>query len=439
MRLLIAAAALVSILNTAVAQTREEKVRDDRKRIEAAGYWIYNNYPAAVAEAKSSGKPIVAVLRCLPCEACVKLDDEMVDSDERVKSLLDQFVRVRIVSTNGLDLSLFQFDTDQSFAVFFFNADGTVYGRFGTRSHQTTWEDDVSVHGLAAALEGALELHKGYPGNKKELASKRGPRPKFAHPEEYPSLASRYESSIDYSGDVVASCIHCHSIGDADRDYAFQNNDRIPESTLFPFPHPKSQGLILDPNERATISRVVPNSVAASSGLKPGDRILSLAGQPILSIADLQWVLHGVPAKGGEVAAGIEREGVTRMISIRLPTGWRRTDDIAWRASSWELRRRVLGGAYPVALTDEERAERKIKPGSMALHFEHVGQYSPHDRAMRAGAQKGDVLVAYDGRTDLLRETDLFAYALLEMPKKKDVELTLRREGRTRKIRIPLE
>ena len=59
------------------------------------------------AEAKKTGKPIVAVLRCLPCEECVKLDDDLIDADERIKPLLEKFVTLRVVSTNGLDLSLF--------------------------------------------------------------------------------------------------------------------------------------------------------------------------------------------------------------------------------------------------------------------------------------------------------------------------------------------
>src|SRR6266478_4960161 len=103
-----------SFAGLVAAQTREEKVRNDKTKVEAQGYWIYYDMPRAFAEAKKSGKPIIAVLRCLPCEECVKLDDELIDADERVKPLLEQFVRVRLVSTNGLDLSLFQFDTDQS-------------------------------------------------------------------------------------------------------------------------------------------------------------------------------------------------------------------------------------------------------------------------------------------------------------------------------------
>src|SRR4051794_22138893 len=92
----------------AAQKSREDKVRDDKKTVEAKGYWIYNDLPKAFAEGKGSGKPILAVLRCIPCVECVKLDDDLIDADERVKPLLEKFVRVRVVSTNGLDLSLFQ-------------------------------------------------------------------------------------------------------------------------------------------------------------------------------------------------------------------------------------------------------------------------------------------------------------------------------------------
>ena len=138
------------------AQTREEMVREDRKKVESEGYWIYNDLPRAFDEARQSDKPIIVVLRCIPCHECVKLDDDLVDTDPNIRPLLDQFVRVRQVSTNGLDLNLFQYDTDQSFAIFLLNADGTIYGRFGTRSHRTEWYGDVSLKGLSKALDRCL-------------------------------------------------------------------------------------------------------------------------------------------------------------------------------------------------------------------------------------------------------------------------------------------
>jgi hypothetical protein len=68
--------------------------------------------------------------------ACKGFDEQVVRHDPQIKNLMDQFVRVRIVQANGMDLSLFQFDLDLTFAVFLMNADKTIYGRFGSRSDQ---------------------------------------------------------------------------------------------------------------------------------------------------------------------------------------------------------------------------------------------------------------------------------------------------------------
>src|SRR5690606_4165310 len=58
----------------ASGQTREQKVRADRQKVEAEGFWIYNDLPRGLAEARRTGKPLLVVLRCIPCTECVKLD-----------------------------------------------------------------------------------------------------------------------------------------------------------------------------------------------------------------------------------------------------------------------------------------------------------------------------------------------------------------------------
>ena len=68
-----------------VRKTREQKVREDREKVEAEGFWIYNDLPKAFAEARQTGKPILVVLRCIPCEECVKLDDELMDQDPVIR------------------------------------------------------------------------------------------------------------------------------------------------------------------------------------------------------------------------------------------------------------------------------------------------------------------------------------------------------------------
>jgi hypothetical protein len=113
---LVTVISLISVLTTAAwCQDREKKVRDDRLTVEEDGYWIYNDLPKAFDEAKKTGKPLLVAIRCIPCEACAKLDAQVVSRDPVVRKLLDEFVCVRIVQANGLDLSLFQYDYDLSF------------------------------------------------------------------------------------------------------------------------------------------------------------------------------------------------------------------------------------------------------------------------------------------------------------------------------------
>lgn len=439
-RLLTALALTLALaLPTQAQNPREKKVRDDKVKVEADGFWIYNNLPKAIEQAKAEKKPIVVALRCIPCEECVKLDDNLVDKDPALRPLLEKFVRVRVVSTNGLDLSLFQYDYDQSFAMFFLNADGTVYGRFGTRSHRTNWVGDVSLDGLARAMEGALDLHAAYPKNKEQLAAKIGPKPLFPVPEKFPSLG-KYSSALDYSKEnVVQSCIHCHQIGDAIKDMYRKKKEPLPEEVIFPYPHPKSLGLILDPKERATVKEVVAakkQTPAEAAGFKAGDQITSLNGQPLLSLADVQWVLHNTPADGGSLKAEVIRDGKPVSLVLKLEKGWRQSDDISWRSSSWGLRRMTTGG---MLLESLEQRPDGVPATGMALRAKHVGQYGPHAAAQNAGFRTGDVIISFDGKTDLLRETDLFAYALKTRKPGEKVAVTIVRGGKQMEMQLPMQ
>jgi hypothetical protein len=431
--------AWLTVIGLAGAQTREEKVRADRKKVEADGFWIYNDLQRGFAEAKKTGKPVLAVLRCIPCEECVKLDDDLVNQDPRVRPLLEKFVCVRVVSTNGLDLSLFQFDYDQSFAAFLLNADGTVYGRFGTRSHRTSWSDDVSIEGLALALQGALDLHQQYPKNKAELAGKRGPAPEVASPEKYPPLKGKYGPALDYEGKVVQSCIHCHQIGDAQRQLHRDRKEPIPERLLFSYPHPKSLGLILNPTEKATVLRVEKGSTAERAGFKPADAILRLDGQPLLSIADVQWVLHQSVPEGASLKTEVQRGDRKMELTLVLPKGWRKDDDISWRVSTWALRRMATGGLVLEAVPTEERKKAGLPEAGMALRVKHVGQYGPHAAAQKAGFRQGDIVVAFDDRTDLQRESDLLAYAVNGRKPGDQVAVTVLREGKKINLTLPMQ
>lgn len=422
-----------------LAQTREEKVRADRAKVEANGFWIYNDLEKGFTEATESGKPLMVVMRCIPCEECVKLDEDLLEQDPLLKPLLDQFVRVRIVSTNGLDLSLFQYDFDQSFGVFLFNADRTLYARFGTRSHRTDWAHDVSLEGLGKAMQATLSIHRNYPANRSNLAGKQGKPVEFASPEKYPTLREKYTDKLNYEGNVVQSCIHCHQVGDAQREVFRNRNQPIPTETLFQYPHPKILGLIFDPKEMATLLEVETSTTAAESGFQAGDRIVSLDGQWILSIADVQWVLHHAPEQG-DLATVVRREGKNINLTLTLPEGWRTWDDLSWRATTWPMRRMATGGLLLIEADDEERSEAGVDSSqTMALRVKHVGQYGAHAAAKRAGFKTGDIVVSFAGRDDLVRETDLIAYAVQNHKPGEQVPVVVIRGGKRVSLNLPMQ
>ena len=90
----------------------------------------------------------------------------------------------------------------------------------------------------------------------------------------------------------------------------------MPERLSTPWPVPERLGMSLLPG--VTVGEVQTGGLADQAGLKAGDRIARLGGQPILSIADVEWALFVAPDEG-ELAA----ETGGRTLKIPLKKGWR--------------------------------------------------------------------------------------------------------------------
>src|SRR5581483_4454917 len=155
------------------------------ERFRLSKEWVYNDLPTGMRLARESGKPMLVIFRCIPCEACQEFDDDVARRDPVIRDLMDQFVCVRIIQGNTIDLTHFQYDFDQSFAAILANADLTIYGRFGTRSDRAE-SKDISLEGLRKALEGAIRLHKDYATIKPSLAGKQVRESRYKTPQDYP-------------------------------------------------------------------------------------------------------------------------------------------------------------------------------------------------------------------------------------------------------------
>ncbi|WP_152053379.1 Trx7/PDZ domain-containing (seleno)protein [Tautonia marina] len=432
---------LLSILvlpSLALAQDRNTKVRNDREAFETSDDWIYNDLDAGIEAARESGKPLMVVFRCIPCEACQEFDDDVARRDPIIRDLLDRFVCVRIVQANDIDLTRFQFDFDQSFAVILMNPDSTIYGRYGTRSERPE-EEDISLSGLRKAMEAALEMHEDYPAVKASLAGKQvqDRQARYATPRDYPSLAGRYDSRLDYAGEVARSCMHCHQVREAERLVFRTAGEPIPDEVLYPYPDPAVLGLKLDPTEIATIEALAADSIADRAGLRVGDALTRLDGQPLLSIADLQWVLHNTPASA-QLPAQILRDGEALDLTLDLPEGWRR-GNISWRVTSWELRRMALGGMVLDDLSDADRAAAGLPADTLALRVRRVGEYGEHATAKRSGIQAGDIITSFNGLTDRLSESSLLAHTVQHSRPGDTAPITLLRDGQQHEITLPLQ
>ena len=340
---------------------------------------------------------------------------------------------VRVIQGNGIDLSLFQFDYDLTFAAFFMNADRTIYGRYGTRPDHNDPGQNISLQGFIASLEAALGIHGSYPEGKQALLLKSGRKNLFPAPERYPSLR-KFSPGIDYDGQVARSCIHCHQISTAKHLIHRSSGKPFPEKALFVWPMPNVIGLELHPDHCATVKNVKPDSPAQRAGFKSGDDILALAGQPMLSTADLQWVLHNA-GEEDRINAMVRRGGKKLNLQLILTQGWRRKDDVSWRGSSWDLRRMVLGG---MRLKPLPEARQKGLSG-MALHVAHLGQYGEHGVAYRAGLRKGDILFSFDGRDDLLTESSVLAHGLQKRKSGDRVSVKILRGKRRMQFVFPLK
>jgi hypothetical protein len=332
-----------------------------------------------------------------------------------------------VVQAWGIDLTRFQFDNGQSWAAFILNVvDGTVYGRYGSRS-----EFDASKHnsleGFKKALREALRLHSEYPGCKSALKGKKSLKVNWRFPQFIPENKGKYRQlTTDRRG-----CLCCHCVQSG--DILSRRNLRMPidDSRLWVFPMPDLLGLGFDRTEMATVRTVAPGSEAEEAGFQKGDRLITMAGQPIISIADVQWILHTLrdPAR---VRATVRRGDATVDLELELPKGWRRRSGFAWRRATWPLRQKILGLVLEV-LPSKERKPLGLEDVVLALRIKNVtppNVKGSNQDANAIGLRKGDVIIGVDGKRKPMNESDLLAYVIQNRPPGRKVVFSVLRGGK---------
>lgn len=228
--------------------------------------------------------------------------------DPAVARLLDRFVGVRLVQAWGLDLDVFLSDPALTFAGVLLNAEGAVYARFSARD----------LPALAPALEAALDLHAKWPSNRAELEGKKAPPLPWKRSSDVPVLARKFGPA----GLRGSGCLHCHDVREGVVRSLEDGRLPVPRRLSTPYPTSGRLGFTAEPGVRPRVLDVQKGGAADRAGLKAGDRLRRLGGQPLLTIADLEWALYVAPDEG-ELAVEIEREGASLASKIPLDRLWR--------------------------------------------------------------------------------------------------------------------
>src|SRR5262249_49471740 len=155
--------------------------------------------------------------------------------------LANDFVRVRLVRIAAADLNVFEFDWDLTWAAFFMNASGKIYGRFGGRDSSSA-DSRNTLEGLHYAMKSALDRHRQDPK---------------AQPEG-PKKAPLFIEKTSF-GKSVNGCIHCHQAKELMRLEAIAAKTWSRDD-IYTYPLPENVGITLDKKQGDLVQAVRPKS-----------------------------------------------------------------------------------------------------------------------------------------------------------------------------------
>lgn len=396
-------------------------------------FWIYNDLAGAIEQAKKTDRPIFVTFRCVPCKKCAGFDAEVAKGSEGVKKLAqEKFVSLRQVEMKGVDLSQFQFDYDLNWAAMFINADGTVYARYGTQSVDGP-DAYNSIASLEKTMARVLELHANYQKVKASLAAKRGPDKPYKTGLEMPGM----EDKAKLAGETVRqNCIHCHMIHDAEQNQ-WRKEGTLTMDRLQRYPLPDVIGMHIDPVDGRRIQKVTDGSAVAKVGLAVGDEITHVNGQPITSIADIQWVLHNTPDADASIEVTINHGGASQTKQVALAKGWRKTD-IGWRRSRMTLRPSPGFWAAPAGEKEMKALGALAPEGGRPLRVLFIGNQPEGKSAQNAGLKVGDLIVAINGQAMNLTTDSFQTWVRLNCKGGEKLALKVVRDGKQMDIAVPL-
>jgi serine protease Do len=320
---------------------------------------------------------------------------------------------VRLLRITGVDLNLFEFDYDLTWAAFFMNGSGKVYGRYGGRDAKGP-DTRNSLTGLRFAMQAALEEHR------------RDPQARPAGPAKAPVLVENFPSAKN----VRNGCIHCHQVKEILRQEQF-NERTWNRDNVYTYPLPENVGITLDVDRGNLVKSILENSPAGKVGVKAGAILRTLNHVPIHSFADAQYALHKAP-KEGQIPIAWESAGQTKTGNLEVSQNWKRTN-ITWRPSLLDLLPALT--VYGSDLTAKEKEALGLDAKRLAFRQEPP----VHTAAKAMGVQEGDIILGVDNKTLEMSMTQFLGYIRQNYLIGETLTLNLLRDRKKLDLKIQLK
>ena len=335
--------------------------------------------------------------------------------DSPVGKLLGQYVCLRIVRMDDVDVGLFDRDWNNTIYFFAMNADEKIYLRYGGRDSASP-DTYLNMESLGLALRQGLQLHEQYQAGALKLPE----RFKAMFPREIPLLVQRTFAQ--------RQCVECHLIGD------FQNIQREQDGVLdklthlYRSPDIKTLGIGLDVPKGLVVKDSTGSALAA--GMKPGDRITAWEGTPVWTFGDLQYRYDKVDRRAEKVTAEVDRGGTPVTLSISLPPRWWWTD-LRFRQSSVDPR----FDFEDRPLSPEEKSKLGLAPDGFASQVKYVSEFAKIRKTHEL--RNGDIIYAVDSveKDPLANTAELF----LKLRKKAGQSAILGVIRNGQRIQMPLQ
>lgn len=313
---------------------------------------------------------------------------------------------------NDVDINLFKSDPDLTFHMFFLNANGYIYSRYGQRKDGKS-ESMMSAAGILDAMKKVLDVHKKESG--KSAAWK---------PFDTQDLLSFKKDPKTPGG-----CLHCHHAGYYLRKEEFMVG-RLNKETVWGFPLPDNLGITLDIDQNTVVKEV--KDLAEKAGIQPGDLITSVNGQRTLTPADIIWQLNAF--KGGTLKIVVDRGGKSVTTTMTLKgNDWRKTN-IAWRQSWWDSGPDL--GLQGDDLTADERKSRGLSAEAIAIK---VTEVDAGGSAASSGVKVDDVIVAVDREVKDMEPIELLMHVRLKYRSGDSMQIVVIRGNQKLPVTIKLK